>query len=1347
MQDEDVDGPSGAFDRTARSKDSSEGDSYSDGCMLPDARLACFLTGLLLSRPVQEALSKPDSVMIPLFEAWSIGLLSASSPWRMVCGLTASGILNECPAALPRAVESLPALANLFRRLDSTVVRRVWAERAASPICSRFVHSMIELLASVKRASHIVSPTSSLLETLGSVSVDAATPLPLEIPRSPLTPKHSQSSTPADPLPASWEWEEGWVASDAGWELWSGTIECMAVDWKTPSRSAVRTLMDGGDGPPMLSEGCYVMRGLDWSEAGSGSKTGKEDGKDLYEAEKARREEEKRSLEEEEKTAEEDPAAGSTSETEGAKEASTGNEIGDPVVEDKPCQSESPRPSSPVASDKEADGVESKTSKQRSPEKNKKKKGKKIPSPKLPIGTVLSIEPWDGIPAMARRVRWHLTGVEGVYRYGGQGGRYDISHVEVNEKSTRVRKRHPFPESAEQCASRHGFGASRRYSVLLRLRRHGTSKSVDGEIEFHHQGILEWPDFGAGIRVDCILYSDGAVSITDRELLFGSKDSGWEARFGQPSYKAGTVIVLNPTGLSTPANQADLDVRSASLSFYEELLGSSSFTVETLRNRADGSKLRVTSEMKLLRARRASSASLGPPTPMSAQAPLPPPICFDHDFKASSLSLSRDGRTVSCIAPDGRSTAFGSVGFTKGVHYWEVKLEQADIGSVFIGVAEKPSGATSSGGGSLGDIHPRLNRWHGWGFVNFRATYTAGAERVYGAHCHSSDTVGVLLDCDAGRVSFFCDHLKYGEHILNDLGCAFENISPFGFNADGCGNGGAGQGAPSGVEGGRGGRYPAQGSVRPKALWPVVGLRTPGDRVTISSKWMSSYGIDGVTVLKNVLAVDEILCRYDDSRRNNVTSKPHKSIREAEQSMTSPESSGANILPKWFIEEAYAEYERWCDGRWYRSRTRGSGPHQLATFGLDVDLDTSPLACASACAALGSKCALLSGDRVVVKRSAGRMLELAEEAVVLGAYQGRLFYRIVAQKNEGGSLTEGGGRAWFWDESEVVENGLQLIGIGKGLGVPLPLLDRFRCTATGGLKIVYEGGAVVRSDLEIFDGSQPVGSVPVGTVIPQNDVLERRVNSCGVVRYRIRFEAVGEGWISSRIRGGREESIVVPVHSDGASEGQLDRRFQIPHESAMAWYEEYQNELSKQVQQKNIATSSDGCSGHNRSDWVVKDVDEFEKLLLQGTIAGLSTVDSDELVASAVNAIADFSAGGDAVDCSFADVVGALSFAVASQRGERREENGVPGANQAAAAVFSALTVRLPSTKALLARIAVLRAFNRRARFALPWLSIRPSHEGSAIFGGLCGHGASIERAGRNMNTRAIELVSSRECD
>jgi hypothetical protein len=70
--------------------------------------------------------------------------------------------------------------------------------------------------------------------------------------------------------------------------------------------------------------------------------------------------------------------------------------------------------------------------------------------------------------------------------------------------------------------------------------------------------------------------------------------------------------------------------------------------------------------------------------------------------------------------------------------------------------------------------------------------------------------------------------------------------------------------------------------------------------------------------------------------------------------------------------------------------------------------------------------------------SAGRPLELAEEAVVLGAHQSCLYYRLVSQKSEGGSLTEGGARAWFWDESEVVDDSLQVVGKGKGHGVALP---------------------------------------------------------------------------------------------------------------------------------------------------------------------------------------------------------------------------------------------------------------------------------------------------------------------
>merc|ERR1712129_379111 len=87
--------------------------------------------------------------------------------------------------------------------------------------------------------------------------------------------------------------DEGWVCSDLGWEIWSGTVDIMAVDWKAPSRSAVRSLLDTGEGPPMLREGSKVIRGLDWDEPGSGSVTKNEDGKDIFEKEKSNREKEK----------------------------------------------------------------------------------------------------------------------------------------------------------------------------------------------------------------------------------------------------------------------------------------------------------------------------------------------------------------------------------------------------------------------------------------------------------------------------------------------------------------------------------------------------------------------------------------------------------------------------------------------------------------------------------------------------------------------------------------------------------------------------------------------------------------------------------------------------------------------------------------------------------------------------------------------------------------------------------------------------------------------------------------------------------------------------------------------
>lgn len=997
----------------------------------PDARLASFLTGLLLSEPVKRNLVEDENTALrcSLFEGWCVGLLSPSPPWRMVSALTAAGILSTCPVALSNTIRRVPVLARYFSRLESTVARRQWAERAAAPICSRYSHALIELLSSVKRSIRLCEGESPL----GPFRVDAATPLPLV---------SDSSSFDFE----SWEWNDGWISSNAGWETWTGFVDIMEVEWKPPSRSIVRTLMDGGEGPPLLREGCTVVRGSDWD---SRDDTDNEDGKDEYDKEKLAKEEEKRAADEDEKKQKGSKTnlnEGSEKEIDPAEDDDPANDEDPADYNDSACQLDQEKEELPELSQKESDEHPSPSARAASsgneaddPNENKDddlcdldstKKKKKLPTPKLPTGTVMSIEPWEGIPAMARRVRWHRTGKEGLYRYGGNGGRFDLVHVETNDKNTRVRKRHPPPESLEQCAARYGFGKRRKSNVILRLSNRKNANADNTETCC--EGIMEWPDFGAGVLVECTIYSDGAVAIKEKRLLYGSKDSGWETRFGQPSYVPGTEFVVLPT------------MNEDTVSSHEELLGDSTFVVKDLRKKEDGGRVRVTSELHLYRGKGwkvnsggSTDASLSAVSPM--QSPL---IRFDSEFHASSFSLSKDKRTVTCVAADGRGMAYGNVGFTKGVHYWEVKLEKAEIGSVYIGVAEKPE---STSGGF--ETQPRLNRWLGWGFVNFRATYSAGVERVYGAHCHAGDTVGVLLDCDAGRISYFFDGVKYGEHILNDLGCAFENVSPFGFNADGCGSGGAGQGAPSGVDGGRNSRYSANGAVRPKAMWPVIGLRHPGDRVTLSGKFMTSHGIDALTVMKNSLAVDEILCAYEKEYMPRIPAQ-----------LKVPPSIGLS-MPPWFVKESLQEYNRWRSGRWLRTATRGSGQYRLSSYGLDVDLDTSPFACAAACASLGLPVALLCGDRVDVKRSSGRILELQEEAVVLGAYQGRLFYRLVSQKSEGGSLMEGGGRAWFWDESETVEGGLQLIGEGRGRSVVLPKLNRFN-PVCGGLKVVYNGGAV-----------------------------------------------------------------------------------------------------------------------------------------------------------------------------------------------------------------------------------------------------------------------------------------------
>lgn len=251
-------------------------------------------------------------------------------------------------------------IANYLGGLESRVLRRSWAERAAVPVISKYCQALIELLSSVKRSLRCY-PNSLLLNR---IRVDSATPLPLLSSNC-----HSEN----------WECAEGWVLSNTHWEVWTGSVEIMEVDWKTPPRSNVRTLMDGGDGPPFLKEFCTVMRGTDWN-------AGDDDGKALYEQDKLEKDHQRRVTEDEEsKKAHEQEIEEMNARDNNAAETESVN----PACEEDPADpvDNSQLASTPTARKETADAEDDGGLKD---DKQKKKK-KKAFSSKLPLGTVISI--------------------------------------------------------------------------------------------------------------------------------------------------------------------------------------------------------------------------------------------------------------------------------------------------------------------------------------------------------------------------------------------------------------------------------------------------------------------------------------------------------------------------------------------------------------------------------------------------------------------------------------------------------------------------------------------------------------------------------------------------------------------------------------------------------------------------------------------------------------------------------------------------------------------------------------------------------------------------------------------
>lgn len=516
------------------------------------------------------------------------------------------------------------------------------------------------------------------------------------------------------------------------------------------------------------------------------------------------------------------------------------------------------------------------------------------------VGIIETISPWSGVEGEGMAVRWPNDTVF-TYRWGADG-KHDLVHVEVEDDTGEIVTKYPTPEKVKYDGT---FGSGLQTGIILNIYEN-LGNATGSEIPF--SGIMEYPDFfGASVRVvGARSTEDGSFWFQELQLVRGYPSMSWLTRCGSEKWQPGTKYVMHTS--------------------YSE---------------SDSS--RVAGEMKQ------KVICDGRLQDLRGEVELSQNLLFKMDRMShfSSITISDDGLSATCTGGESRALAIGTVGFTTGIHYWELRVDQAEFGSVFLGVCEKAGPP-----GSQALQNSRLNRWNGWGFVNFRATYHNSTERIYGDHFNAGDTIGILLDMEAGKISFFMDGIKYGEHIVADLGVAFDNL----------------QNDRTGTK---------------KTMFPCIGLRKAGDKISISGKWLSSPSLPNSYLYREAVDTAKML---------------HGWISEQEHAFS--ESC---------LHAAWLEYKRWSKSRWVRFPARPRG--------VVIDFDTSERICRDVCQKAGLSAPFFSGDRVRICSSGGRELDQPEEAIILGVYRGALWYRTETQGNEGAD--EGRIWAWYWSAAEL----------------------------------------------------------------------------------------------------------------------------------------------------------------------------------------------------------------------------------------------------------------------------------------------------------------------------------------
>eukprot|EP01017_Pseudomicrothorax_dubius_P026543 TRINITY_DN2971_c0_g2_i13.p1 TRINITY_DN2971_c0_g2~~TRINITY_DN2971_c0_g2_i13.p1 ORF type:complete len:353 (-),score=65.49 TRINITY_DN2971_c0_g2_i13:1-1059(-) len=149
-------------------------------------------------------------------------------------------------------------------------------------------------------------------------------------------------------------------------------------------------------------------------------------------------------------------------------------------------------------------------------------------------------------------------------------------------------------------------------------------------------------------------------------------------------------------------------------------------------------------------------------------------FAWDPSHKGSGIKLSNNNLTANKNGDVDYQTALGSVGFSSGRHYWELKIDKfVDEEDLFVGVARRNI-----------NLNMRPNDTKNfWGYMPLcgKKISPDGELLDYGFSCKTQDIVGVLLEFKQGigTLSFYKNGAKCGTAYSNLTGTLHPAISMY----------------------------------------------------------------------------------------------------------------------------------------------------------------------------------------------------------------------------------------------------------------------------------------------------------------------------------------------------------------------------------------------------------------------------------------------------------------------------------------------------------------------------------------------------------------------------------------